>query len=213
MPGILKTNTLGYDGHGQFILNTLSDVKEDWCFTADYILEKRVNLKKEISVVITRYANGENYIYEPIENIHKDQILKFSKIPANINQNSFKEAQNIAKLIADKLDYVGTMCVEFFLDQDENLLVNEIAPRVHNSGHLTINAFNISQFENHVRAVIGLKKEKVKKISNAEMVNILGDEIQKYKKKSFSGEEFFFDYEKKKIKEKRKMGHLTTLKK
>ena len=213
LPGILKTNTLGYDGHGQFILNTLSDVKEDWCFTADYILEKRVNLKKEISVVITRYANGENYIYEPIENIHKDQILKFSKIPANINQNSFKEAQDIAKLIADKLDYVGTMCVEFFLDQDENLLVNEIAPRVHNSGHLTINAFNISQFENHVRAVIGLKKEKVKKISNAEMVNILGDEIQKYKKKSFSGEEFFFDYEKKKIKEKRKMGHLTTLKK
>ena len=76
------------------------------------------------------------------------------------------------------------MCVEF-LDQDENLLVNEIAPRVHNSGHLTINAFNVSQFENHVRAVIGLKKEKVKKISNAEMVNILGDEIQQYKKKSF----------------------------
>ena len=213
LPGILKTNTLGYDGHGQFILNSLSDLKENWSFTVDYILEKRVSLKKEISVVITRYTNGENYIYEPIENIHKNQILKFSKIPANINHSSFKKAQGIAKLIAEKLNYVGTMCVEFFLDQDENLLVNEIAPRVHNSGHLTINAFNVSQFENHVRAVIGLKKEKVKKISNAEMVNILGDEIQQYKKKSFSGEEFFFDYGKKEIKVKRKMGHLTILKK
>ena len=161
LPGILKTNTLGYDGHGQFVLNSLSDVKKDWCFTADYILEKKVNLKKEISVVITRYKKGENYIYEPIENIHKDQILKFSKIPADISQNTFKKAQDFAKLIADKLDYIGTMCVEYFLDQNENLLVNEIAPRVHNSGHLTINAFNVSQFENHIRAVIGLKKKDV----------------------------------------------------
>ncbi len=213
LPGILKTNTLGYDGHGQFVLNSLSDVKKDWCFTADYILEKRVNLKKEISVVITRYKKGENYIYEPIENIHKDQILKFSKIPADISQNTFKKAQDFAKLIADKLDYVGTMCVEYFLDQNENLLVNEIAPRVHNSGHLTINAFNVSQFENHIRAVIGLKKKDVKKISNAEMNNILGFEIEEYKNKSFKDEEFFFDYGKKEIKDKRKMGHLTILKK
>ena len=213
LPGILKTNTLGYDGHGQFVLNSLSDVKKDWCFTADYILEKRVNLKKEISVVITRYKKGENYIYEPIENIHKDQILKFSKIPADISQNTFKKAQDFAKLIADKLDYVGTMCVEYFLDQNENLLVNEIAPRVHNSGHLTINALNVSQFENHIRAVIGLKKKDVKKISNAEMNNILGFEIEEYKNKSFKDEEFFFDYGKKEIKDKRKMGHLTILKK
>ena len=213
LPGILKTNTLGYDGRGQFILNSLSDVKKDWCFTADYILEKRVNLKKEISVIITRYKKGENYIYEPIENIHKDQILKFSKIPADISQNTFKKAQDFAKLIADKLDYVGTMCVEYFLDQNENLLVNEIAPRVHNSGHLTINAFNVSQFENHIRAVIGLKKKDVKKISNAEMNNILGFEIEEYKNKSFKDEEFFFDYGKKEIKDKRKMGHLTILKK
>src|SRR5210317_1803101 len=85
LPGILKTNTLGYDGHGQFVLNSLDDVKKDWCFTADFILEKKVNLKKEISVVITRYLNGETYIYEPIENVHKDQILNHSKIPADIN--------------------------------------------------------------------------------------------------------------------------------
>jgi len=211
LPGILKTNTLGYDGHGQFVLNSLADVKKDWCFTADYILEKKVNIKKEISVIITRFKNGESYIYEPIENIHKDQILKYSKIPADITSNISHRAQNIAKLISEKLDYVGTMCVEFFIDQEENLLVNEIAPRVHNSGHLTINAFNISQFENHVRAVCELKREEVKKIANAEMNNILGKEIEDYRKRSFSSEEHFFDYGKKIIKDKRKMGHLTKL--
>ena len=213
LPGILKTNTLGYDGHGQYVLNTLDDLKKDWCFTADYILEKRVNLKKEISVVVTRFKNKEIYIYEPIENTHKDQILKYSKIPADIKPDIFKKAQDNAELIANKLDYIGTMCVEYFIDQEDNLLVNEIAPRVHNSGHLTINAFNISQFENHIRAVCGFKKENVKKIANAEMKNILGSEIQDYRKRSFDTNEYFFDYGKKIIKEKRKMGHLTILKK
>ena len=104
------------------------------------------------------------------------------------------------------------MCVEYFIDQEENLLLNEIAPRVHNSGHLTINAFNISQFENHIRSVCGLKKENVKKIANAEMKNILGSEIQDYRERSFKTHEYFFDYGKKIIKEKRKMGHLTILK-
>ena len=213
LPGILKTNTLGYDGQGQFVLKSLADVKKDWCFTADYILEKKVNLKKEISVIITRFIDGETFIYEPIENLHKDQILKHSKIPANINEKIYKQAQNNAKIIADELDYVGSMCVEYFIDQDDNLLVNEIAPRVHNSGHLTINAFNISQFENHIRAVCGLKFEKPKKNSNAEMINILGKEIEEYRSKTFTEDEFFFDYGKKIIKEKRKMGHLTILKK
>ena len=213
LPGILKTNTLGYDGQGQFVLKSLDDVKKDWCFTADYILEKKVNLKKEISVIITRFIDGETFIYEPIENLHKDQILKHSKIPANIDEKIYKQAQNNAKIIADELDYVGSMCVEYFIDQDDNLLVNEIAPRVHNSGHLTINAFNISQFENHIRAVCGLKFEKPKKNSNAEMINILGKEIEEYRSKTFTEDEFFFDYGKKIIKEKRKMGHLTILKK
>ena len=213
LPGILKTNTLGYDGQGQFVLKSLADVKKDWCFTADYILEKKVNLKKEISVIITRFIDGKTFIYEPIENLHKDQILKHSKIPANINEKIYKQAQNNAQLIADKLDYVGSMCVEYFIDQEDNLLVNEIAPRVHNSGHLTINAFNISQFENHIRAVCGLKFEKPKKNSNAEMINILGKEIEEYRSKTFKEDEFFFDYGKNIIKEKRKMGHLTILKK
>ena len=104
------------------------------------------------------------------------------------------------------------MCVEYFIDQQDNLFVNEIAPRVHNSGHLTINAFNISQFENHIRAVCDMKNEAIKKISNAEMKNILGNKIEDYRKKSYRSQEFFFDYQKKEIKNKRKMGHLTILK-
>ena len=117
-----------------------------------------------------------------------------------------------AMLIAEELKYVGTLCVEFFIDRNDNLYVNEIAPRVHNSGHLTINAFNVSQFENHVRAVCGLEQIPLKKISNAKMMNLLGDQITYYRNiQKFNDNEFFYDYLKKEIKEKRKMGHITTL--
>ena len=213
LPGILKTNTLGYDGHGQFVLSSLDDVKKDWCFTAEYILEKKVNLKKEISVIITRFQNGTKSIYEPIENIHKNQILKHSKIPADISDKIYKECHEISKKIADHLDYIGTMCVEFFIDQNDNLLVNEIAPRVHNSGHLTINSHKVSQFEGHIRAVCNLDILPPDKITNAEMINVIGKEIEEYRERSFKEDEFFFDYGKKEIKNKRKMAHLTILKK
>ena len=214
LPGILKTNTLGYDGHGQFVLNSLDDVKKDWSFTAEYILEKKVNLQKEISVILTRFQNGAISIYAPIENVHENRILKYSKIPAEINDEITSEALQSAKKIAEHLDYVGTMTVEYFINQNNELLVNEIAPRVHNSGHLTINAFNVSQFEGHVRAVCDLKIIVPGNISNsAKMINILGKEIEVYRLKTFSKNEFFFDYGKKEIKEKRKMGHLTILKK
>ena len=214
LPGILKTTTLGYDGKGQHPISSVAEFNSlNLDLTKGYILEKLVKLKQEISVIITRFTSGETFAYEPIENLHKDQILKHSKIPANINKDIYEKSQNNAKLIADKLDYVGTMCVEYFIDQDDNLLVNEIAPRVHNSGHLTISAFNISQFENHVRAVCGFKFEKTQKNFNAEMINILGKEIEEYRSKTFEKGEFFFDYGKKTIKEKRKMGHLTILKK
>ena len=197
LPGILKTNTLGYDGHGQFVLNSLDDIKKDWCFTADYILEKKVNLKKEISVIITRFQNGIKSIYEPVENTHENQILKYSKIPADISDKIKDECLESSKKMSDQLSYVGTMCVEYFIDQNDNLLVNEIAPRVHNSGHLTISAFNVSQFENHIRAVCDLKYIKIEKLYNAEMKNVLGQEIKEYRNKSFAWPNFFFDYEKK----------------
>ena len=115
-------------------------------------------------------------------------------------------------LIAAAPKYIGTLCVEFFIDRNDNLYVNEVAPRVHNSGHLTINAFNVSQFENHVRAVCGLEQIPLKKISNAKMINLLGDQISRYRNSpKLENNEFFFDYLKKEIKEKRKMGHITIL--
>ena len=155
--------------------------------------------------------NQKYEIYEPIENTHQDQILKHSKIPADIDIKIFNQCKDWAISIAEELKYVGTLCVEFFIDKNDNLYVNEIAPRVHNSGHLTINAYNVSQFENHVRAVCRLEKIPLKKISNAKMINIIGNDIFNYRNKKFGKNEFFFDYLKKEIKNKRKMGHLTTL--
>ena len=212
LPGILKTVTLGYDGKGQHLVENLKDLDSlNLDYSKGYILEKLVKLKKEISIIITRF-NFEKYeIYEPIENVHEDQILKHSKIPAEINNKILKKSKFWATQIAEELKYVGTLCVEFFIDKNDNLYVNEIAPRVHNSGHLTINTYNISQFENHVRAVCQLEQIPLKKITNAEMVNIIGDQIIIYRNKKFESNEFFFDYLKKEIKSKRKMGHLTTL--
>jgi len=212
LPGLLKTMTLGYDGKGQHLINNVEDLKSlNIDFSKDYILEKLVKLKKEISIIITRFSDKEYEVYEPIENVHEDQILKYSKIPAEISNKILDQSRLWATQIAEELKYVGTLCVEFFIDRNENLYVNEIAPRVHNSGHLTINAYNVSQFENHVRAICKLEKISLKKISNAKMINIIGNDIDVFRNKKFKQNEFFFDYLKKEIKNKRKMGHLTTL--
>ena len=214
IPGILKTCTLGYDGKGQYKINNekeLDNLKIN--FENNYILEKLVKLKKEISVIITRFGPQEYEIYDPIENVHEDQILKYSKIPAEINENLFNQSKEWAINIAEELGYIGSMCVEYFIDKNENLYVNEIAPRVHNSGHLTINAYNVSQFENHIRAICGLNKVETKKLYNAKMVNLIGEDIIVYRNKKFKDNEFFFDYLKNTIKENRKMGHLTVIEK
>ena len=213
LPGILKTTTMGYDGKGQYPIKKIEDINSlDIDFSKGYILEKLVKLKKEISVIITRFGVNRFEIYEPIENTHQDQILKHSIIPAQISRKILDQSKDWATRIAEELKYIGTMCVEFFVDRNENLYVNEIAPRVHNSGHLTINAYNISQFENHIRAVCSLDQVPLKKIANAKMVNLIGDQIEPYRKKlELNENEFFFDYLKKEIKDKRKMGHITTL--
>jgi len=212
LPGLLKITTLGYDGKGQYLLNSIEDLnKLNIDFSKGYILEKLVKLKKEISIIITRFGQNKYEFYEPIENVHEDQILKYSTIPANISDKIIDQSTLWATQLAEKLQYVGTLCVEFFIDRNENLYVNEIAPRVHNSGHLTINAYNISQFENHIRAVCKLEQIPIKKISNAKMINLIGNQITIYRNKEFSKNEFFYDYLKKEIKNKRKMGHLTTL--
>ena len=213
LPGILKTATMGYDGKGQYPIKSINQVESlNIDFSKEYILEKLVKLKKEISVIITRFGNNKYEIYEPIENTHEDQILKHSKIPAEISEKVFNLSKEWSVQIAEELKYIGTLCVEFFIDRNENLYVNEIAPRVHNSGHLTINAYNISQFENHVRAVCSIEKIPLKKISNAKMVNLIGGQIEPYRQNiKLKDNEFFFDYQKKEVKEKRKMGHITTL--
>ena len=213
-PGILKTTTLGYDGKGQYPIQSIEQISStNIDFSKEYILEKLVKLKKEISVIITRFGNNKYEIYEPIENTHEDQILKYSKIPADITEKLFNQSKDWAIQIAEELKYIGTLCIEFFIDRNDNLYVNEIAPRVHNSGHLTINAYNISQFENHVRAVCELKQIQLNKISNAEMINLIGNQIIPYRQNpKLTNNQFFFDYLKKEVKEKRKMGHLTTLK-
>ena len=213
LPGILKTTTMGYDGKGQHPINKPEDLKNlNIDFSKGYVLEKLVRLKKEISVIITRFSNNNYEIYEPIENVHQNQILKNSKIPAEISLKILNQSKEWASTIAEEMKYVGTLCVEFFIDRNENLYVNEIAPRVHNSGHLTINAYNVSQFENHIRAVCSLKKIPIKKLSNAKMINLIGKQIEPYRQGlNLKDNEFFFDYLKKEIKEKRKMGHITTL--
>lgn len=214
LPGILKTTTMGYDGKGQYIIKNLDEInnlKID--FSKEYILEKLVKLKKEISIIITRFSNNKYEIYEPIENTHEDQILRKSKIPADINIKLIEQSKEWSIQISEELKYIGTLCVEFFIDRNDNLYVNEIAPRVHNSGHLTINAFNVSQFENHVRAVCSLEQIPLKKLHNAEMINLIGEQIKTYRENSdLQDNQFFFDYLKREIKDKRKMGHLTTLK-
>jgi len=213
LPGILKTTTMGYDGKGQSLIKKIEDIDTlNIDFSKEYILEKLVRLKKEISVIITRFGNNNYEVYEPIENTHRDQILRHSIIPAEISKKILDQSKDWATRISEELKYIGTLCVEFFIDRNENLYVNEIAPRVHNSGHLTINAYNISQFENHIRAVCSLEKIPLKKISNAKMINLIGNEIKPYREHlKLNDNEFFFDYLKKEIKEKRKMGHITTL--
>ena len=212
LPGLLKTTTMGYDGKGQHLVNNIKDLDSlNIDYTKGYILEKLVKLKKEVSIIITRFSDKKYEVYVPIENIHEDQISKYSKIPAEISVKILNQSKLWATQIAEDLKYIGTLCVEFFIDRNENLYVNEIAPRVHNSGHLTINAYNVSQFENHIRAVCELEQIPLKKVSNAKMTNIIGDKIAIYRNRQFIQNEFFFDYLKKEIKSKRKMGHITTL--
>ena len=213
LPGIIKTTTMGYDGKGQYPIKNIDTINTlDIDFNNEYILEKLVKLKKEISVIITRFSNNKYEVYEPIENTHENQILRYSKIPAEISEKLFHQSKEWAILIAEELKYVGTLCVEFFIDRNDNLYVNEIAPRVHNSGHLTINAYNISQFENHIRAVCSLDQVPLKKLHNAEMINLIGNQIIPYRQNiDLNDNEFFFDYLKKEIKDNRKMGHLTKI--
>ena len=206
-PAILKTRRLGYDGKGQIVIHSHKDISE--ISNNEYILEKKINLHQEISIIAVRYKDGTIFTYQPIDNVHKNQILFKSFSPANSEKSIIEEAKNYANNFAEKISYVGTFCLEFFINEEKKLLLNEIAPRVHNSGHLTIESYNVSQFESHIRSVCNLEKVKPSLKYKSEMINILGDDIYNYRDRSIKQNEYFHDYHKKESKTGRKMGHFT----
>ena len=209
---ILKSVSGGYDGKQQYRFKSLEDIDEKLDFSKEYVLEKFLNFKQEISIAVTRFKDGKISIYEPSENKHEQGILRESKIPANINKSVLKNSQDIAVKFAEKLNYVGTLNIEFMVDQQGDLYFLEWCNRCHNGMWHTVNSYKVCQFTNHIRSILGLEFIENKKISNAEMINILGDEILKYREKKFKQNEFFFDYLKTDVRPGRKMGHLTTLK-
>ena len=177
LPGILKTAGFGYDGKGQFKLTAETDLNEltELFDGREFILEKFVSFSKEISVVGARSLSGEVVTWPSIENSHTNHILDISFCPADVSDTASNRAREIASSIFEKLGLIGVACVEFFVLADESILVNEIAPRPHNSGHLTIEASQTSQFEQQVRAICGLPLGSTELRSPAAMANLLGE--------------------------------------
>lgn len=216
-PAILKTAAWGYDGKGQVKVATRAEIESGWdsLDRQEAILERFVDFECELSVVGARGRDGEVQVYEPIINDHSNHILDLSVTPGDLSPALAAEAKEMARTILGQLDVVGVMCVEFFLSTDGRLLVNELAPRPHNSGHLTIDAHATCQFEQQVRAVCGLPLGAPTQLRPAAMANLLGDLWE-------SGEPNWANalamddvklhlYGKKEARIGRKMGHLTAL--
>ncbi|MDB2499461.1 5-(carboxyamino)imidazole ribonucleotide synthase [bacterium] len=177
---ILKTAEFGYDGKGQQSISHGSSreaLSEHWTGFSNRkaVLEVKIDLAAEFSVLVVRGKNGEVATFDPAENQHSNHILDVSIIPARLNPDQLKQAREISIEIAKALDYVGVLAIEFFLSKDGRLLVNELAPRPHNSGHHTINACETSQFEQQLRAITGLPLGSTRLIRPAVMWNLLGD--------------------------------------
>ncbi len=221
-PAILKTARFGYDGKGQQTINSVDDVEAAYKETGQVacVLEQRIDLDCEISVVLGRNQHGKSHCFPVSENIHRDSILYQSICPANVDENIITAAQAATKRLADKLDYVGVLAVEFFVTKQGELLVNEMAPRTHNSGHFTIDACLTSQFEQQVRMVCGLPFGDSKLLSPVVMTNMLGDLwITKNDEMSQPKWQNIFEntstklhlYGKAEARKGRKMGHFCTL--
>jgi 5-(carboxyamino)imidazole ribonucleotide synthase len=177
LPGILKTARLGYDGKGQVRVGTLDEVRNAFVDMnkVECVLEKRLSLEKEISVIVARNHKGENTTFPVAENHHRKGILATTIAPARIGHTLAFQARDYAISIANALDYVGVLCVEFFVVNELGLVVNEIAPRPHNSGHYSIDACITCQFEQQTRILAGLPLGDTRQHSPAVMVNLLGD--------------------------------------
>jgi len=176
-PAILKTAAFGYDGKGQVRVESPDRAEEAWSAIgrAEAVLEAFIDFEREISVVAARAADGTFVHYAPAENQHRRHILDVSVAPACVTESVARQAVEMARCVLEKLDVVGVLCVEFFVLRDGKLLINELAPRPHNSGHLTVDACVTSQFEQQLRAVCGLPLGSTTMHCPAAMVNILGD--------------------------------------
>jgi 5-(carboxyamino)imidazole ribonucleotide synthase len=221
VPSVLKTTTDGYDGKGQFKFTsnhdalTLAESAWDNFHCKECIVEQWVNLKTEISVVVARDRYSHISLYGPFENTHTNHILDYTICPSALSEQVKREALSYAEKIATSSNVVGVFCVEFFVDQNDKVFINEIAPRPHNSGHLTIEAFECSQFEQQVRTVCGLPVGSSRQLSLSAMINILGDSWTNgepdWGKMLKNGNVHLHLYGKKIPKKGRKMGHVTVL--
>lgn len=215
-PCVLKTATGGYDGKGQYVIKSKEDLEEEEAVKliqqSDCVLEKWIAFSKEISVIVARNINGETKVFPVAENIHQDNILHQSIVPARISRETEQLALKQANLIANSMKMVGILAVEMFVTEDGDIYINEIAPRPHNSGHYTMEACETSQFEQHIRAVCNWKLGDTTLLKPVVMVNILGEHMDALLEKVPSLDNWKIHlYGKSEPKMKRKMGHVNIL--
>jgi 5-(carboxyamino)imidazole ribonucleotide synthase len=210
-PAVLKTRRFGYDGKGQVTIQNGTDPDAAWHEAGGQpcILEAFVPFQREVSVVAARGHAGVVECFDVTENEHRDHILKTSRVPAALSDRDAGQARRIAETIAHKFSYVGVFAVEMFLLREGELLVNEIAPRVHNSGHWTLDGASISQFEQHIRAVAGWPLAKPIRRGRVEMINLIGREVEDYRRYLNRPGVAVHLYGKTAIRPGRKMGHIT----
>lgn len=210
MPAILKTSRMGYDGRGQIAVGSEAEAVAAWSalHSVDCVLEQRVEFVAEISVVAARSGDGEFVAFDPGLNRHEDGILRTSQVPCGLDPAVPRAAVEATRRIVDALEYVGVIGVEFFVLPGGDLVVNEIAPRVHNSGHWTQNGCVVDQFEQHVRAVMGLPLGDGSRHSDVTMVNLLGDEVLDIDRHLRNPNAGVHVYGKSPVQPKRKMGHV-----
>jgi 5-(carboxyamino)imidazole ribonucleotide synthase len=214
LPAVLKTRRFGYDGKGQAIIRDGDDPEQVWrdLATKSAILEAFVPFEREISVIAARSVDGQVECFDVTENEHNDHILKISRAPAAIPDTLAAQARTIAQRIATALNYIGVLAVEMFVVQGDGgpmVLVNEIAPRVHNSGHWTLDGASISQFEQHIRAIAGWPLGKPVRHGPVTMTNLIGDEINSYEQWLTVPGATVHLYGKGPPRPGRKMGHVT----
>ncbi|UOE57712.1 5-(carboxyamino)imidazole ribonucleotide synthase [Bacillus sp. CMF12] len=213
-PAVLKTSRGGYDGKGQVVIKSGQDIKKAAQLLENgvCVLEKWIAFEKEISVIICRTISGEKAVFPVGENVHKENILHQTIVPAMITADAEERAVNAANQLAEALSLVGTLAVEMFLTKDGQIYINELAPRPHNSGHYSIEACETSQFEQHIRAVCNWPLGSTELLKPAVMVNILGEHQEPLIKKIPELDDWKIHlYGKKDAKYKRKMGHVTLL--